>query len=190
MAKPAVEGGNDGPIQEVRIDRGAAHRSCRVPEPKPEFLPMIMHIIIQQWNNLSPKTHPSPPNPTKKRPLSLPPQLRSRSLLKRSASYRRRSALSRSASSRSKNWRRPRPMSNKTSQLPSPPPSQWAASIGRPTKRSASTRSNAENNTLISAPLTMSSTGIKRYLSWWGREDWKNCSIRFEWLKTYLCFKT
>lgn len=48
MAKPAVEGGNDGPIQEVRIDRGAAHRSCRVPEPKPEFLPMIMHIIIQQ----------------------------------------------------------------------------------------------------------------------------------------------
>jgi hypothetical protein len=29
--------------------------------------------------------------------------------------------------------------------------------------------------------LTMSSTGIRRYLSWWGREDWKNCSIRSEW---------
>jgi hypothetical protein len=48
MAKPAVEGGNDGFIQEVRVDRGAAHRSCRVSEPESEFLPMIMHIIIQQ----------------------------------------------------------------------------------------------------------------------------------------------
>ena len=48
MAKPAIEGGNDGPIQEMRVNRGSTHRSCRISEPKSKFLPMIMHIIIQQ----------------------------------------------------------------------------------------------------------------------------------------------
>lgn len=60
VAQPPGEGGSHGAIQEVRVHRGPTHHSRRVPQPKPEFLPLIPAYNYSTMKEFVTKDTPKP----------------------------------------------------------------------------------------------------------------------------------